>query len=203
MTSRIIYRAAAPADAYALAELSIMAGDGMFEFLLEEFAPRDMLAGLMARSIKGDTGSSSWRHCFVAEDPGSGVVGMINAFPAAWLREEERDVLPPDRVQVLDPIDQAQDWESFLVSGIAVRATHRLQGIGSSLLDWAIQKGMQDHFARLSANVWEDNAAARALFAGRGFATQVRVEVPAHPALLHAGGSYLMVRDTLQDKPSV
>ena len=86
-----------PADAYALAELSIMAGDGLYEFLLEEMAPKEMLAGLMARSMKQDAGGFNWRHCFVADD--KGVVGMINAFPAAWLREEERDILPQDRVR--------------------------------------------------------------------------------------------------------
>ena len=117
----IVFRPASPADAYALAELSIMAGDGMYEFLLEEMAPKEMLAGLMARTMKQDTGGFSWRHCFVADD--KGVVGMINAYPAAWLREEEQDILPQDRVQILNPIDQAQDWESFLINGVAVRAT--------------------------------------------------------------------------------
>jgi hypothetical protein len=39
MPPAMIVRAALPADAYALAELSIMAGDGMYEFLLEEMAP--------------------------------------------------------------------------------------------------------------------------------------------------------------------
>src|SRR5271156_147266 len=100
MPSAVILRAALPADAYALAELSIMAGDGMYEFLLEEMAPREMLAGLMARSIKQDTGGFAWPHCFVAEE--QGVVGMINAYPAAFLLEEERDILPQERVQILD-----------------------------------------------------------------------------------------------------
>ena len=98
-----------------------MAGDGLYEFLLEEMAPKEMLAGLIARTMKQETGGFNWRHCFVADD--KGVVGMVNAYPAAWLRDEEQDILPQDKVQILDPIDQAQDWESFLVNGIAVRAT--------------------------------------------------------------------------------
>ena len=163
----MIFRAALPADAYALAELSIMAGDGMYEFLLEEIAPREMLAGLMARSMKQDTGGFGWRHCFVADD--QGVVGMINAYPAAWLREEERDILPQDRVQILDPIDQAQDWESFLVNGVAVRPAHRRQGIGKRLMEWAIEQARAGGFARLSMNVWQDNVAARALCEKAGF----------------------------------
>jgi ribosomal protein S18 acetylase RimI-like enzyme len=192
MAAGIVFRAAAPADAYALAELAIMAGDGMYEFLLEEMAPREMLAGLMARSMKQDAGGFSWRHCFVADN--KGVVGMINAFPAAWLREEERDVLPQDRVEILDPIDQVQDWESFLVNGVAVRPQHRRQGIGTGLMKMAIEQANAGAFARLSANVWADNVAARALFERQGFSVQTQVDVPPHAGLAHVGGSLLMAR---------
>jgi ribosomal protein S18 acetylase RimI-like enzyme len=194
MTAGIVFRPASPADAYALAELSILAGDGMYEFLLEELAPREMLAGLIARTMKRDTGGFSWRHCFVADD--KGVVGMLNAFPAAWLREEERDILPQDRVQILDPIDQAQDWESFLVNSVAVRPQHRRQGIGTRLLEMAIEQARAGGFARLTANVWADNFAACAVFEKAGFDVQTRVEVPPHPGLAHIGGSLLMGRQT-------
>ena len=192
MTSGIVFRPALPADAYALAELSVMAGDGMYEFLLEELAPREMLAGLIARTMKRDTGGFSWRHCFVADD--KGVVGMINAFPAAWLREEERDILPQDRVQTLDPIDQAQDWESFLVNSVAVRPQHRRQGIATRLIELAIEQARDGGFARLTANVWADNFAACAVFEKGGFGVQTRVEVQPHPGLAHIGGSLLMGR---------
>jgi ribosomal protein S18 acetylase RimI-like enzyme len=193
MPTELIFRAASPADAYALAELSILGGDGMYEFLLEDFAPREMLAGLVARTMKQDAGGSCWRHCFVAGDK-AGIVGMINAYPTAWLRDEERDVLPQDRVQVLDPIDQAQDWESFLLNSVAVRADHRRQGIGRRLVQWAVAQARLGGFARISLNVWEDNFPARALFENQGFRAQTRVELPSHPGLLHAGGSLVMVR---------
>jgi ribosomal protein S18 acetylase RimI-like enzyme len=200
MTEGMVFRPAVPADAYALAELSILAGDGMYEFLLEELAPREMLAGLISRGIKQDAGSLSWRHYLVAED--KGVIGMINAFPAAWLREEERDLLPQDRVQILDPIDRAQDWESFLVNGVAVGPQHRRQGIGARLLQMVIEQaprpagagGKTGGFVRLTANVWADNVAARALFEKQGFAVRTLIEVAQHPGLTHIGGSLLMVR---------
>lgn len=187
----MIFRPATPADAYALAELAILGGDGMYEFLLGDMAPKEMLAGLLARSIKQDSGSFSWRHCFVAVEQGT-VAGMINGFPAAWLRDEERDVLPQDKVQILDPIDQAQDWESFLVNSVAVRPQYRRQGAGTQLLSWAIEQAKSNGFARMSANVWHDNNAARILFEKQGFHIQMRVEVTAHPELAHSGGSLLM-----------
>jgi ribosomal protein S18 acetylase RimI-like enzyme len=185
-----IFRPAQPADAYALAELSIMAGDGLYEFLLEEMAPKEMLAGLIARTMKQETGGFSWRHCFV-------VVGMINAYPAAWLREEDQDILPQDKVQILDPIDREQDWESFLVNGIAVRPPYRRQGIGKRLMEWAFEQARAAGFAKISANVWEDNLAGRGLFEDQGFSLQTRIQVAEHNGLSHVGGSLLMVRPKL------
>jgi ribosomal protein S18 acetylase RimI-like enzyme len=187
----IVFRAALPADAYALAELSIMAGDGMYEFLLEEMAPREMMAGLMARSMKDDKAGFGWRHCFVADD--KGVVGMINAYPAAWLREEEQDNLPRDRVRILNPIDQAQDWDSFLINGVAVRPQHRRQGVGKRLMEWAMEQAEAGAFARVSANVWADNVAGRSLCEKQGFRLQEEIEVPEHAGLSHVGGSLLYV----------
>jgi ribosomal protein S18 acetylase RimI-like enzyme len=195
MSSTVVFRPASPADAYALAELSIMAGDGLYEFLLEDMAPKEMLAGLIARTMKQETGGFTWRHCFVADD--KGVIGMVNAYPAAWLRDEEQDVLPQDKVQVLNPIDQAQDWESFLVNGIAVRPPYRRQGIGKRLLEWAIEQAKAGGFARISANVWEDNIAGRGLFECQGFNLETRIQVAEHIGLSHLGGSLLMVRPML------
>jgi GNAT superfamily N-acetyltransferase len=187
-----VFRAALPGDAFALAELAISAGDGMYEFLLEEMAPKEMLAGLMARSIKQGTGGLSWRNCFVAVDQGA-VIGMINAFPAEWLRQEEQDILPQDRVQVLQPIDQAQDWESFLVNGVAVHARNRRQGIGKRLIEWSVEQARARGFARITSNIWEDNFAARNLFEKQGFGVRTRIEVGGHPELGHTSGSLLMV----------
>jgi GNAT superfamily N-acetyltransferase len=190
------FRAALPGDAYALAELAISAGDGMYEFLLQEMAPKEMLAGLMARSIKQGTAGLSWRNCFVAVDQGV-VIGMINAFPAAWLREEEQDILPQDRVQVLEPIDQAQDWKSFLANGVAVYAGYRRQGIGNRLVEWSVEQARARAFTKITSNVWEDNVAARSLFEKQGFRVETRIDVAGHPELSHTGSSLLMVRDDL------
>jgi GNAT superfamily N-acetyltransferase len=187
----MLFRAALPGDSYVLAELAISAGDGMYEFLLQEMAPREMLAGLMARSIKQGMGGLSWRNCFVAVDQGV-VIAMINAFPAVWLREEEQDILPQDRVQVLEPIDRVQDWESFLVNGLAVHTGHRRQGIGKRLIEWSIEQAKARGFARITGNVWEDNVAARSLFESQAFRVEKRIEVAGHPELSHTGGSLLM-----------
>jgi GNAT superfamily N-acetyltransferase len=190
-SNEFVFRSAAPADAYALAELAIMGGDGMYEFLLEDMAPKEMLAALMARSIRQDTGAYSWRHCYVAVDCGT-IAGMVHAFPAALLRDEKPDGLPADRVQVLEPIDRVQDWESYLINSIAVRGPFRRQGIAVRLLGDAVAQARAQGFDRITANIWQDNLAARALFAKPGFVQVKHVDVPQNAGLSHAGGSLLM-----------
>jgi ribosomal protein S18 acetylase RimI-like enzyme len=189
MPGNILLRPARPEDAYGLSELSIAAGDGMYEFLLEGLAPAPLLAPLIARTIKQEEGGFSWRHCHVADE--KGVVGMVNAFPADWLRKEEKDVLPEDRVRVLEAIDEAQDWDSFLINGIAVRAPFRRQGIGHQLLSWAIEEAKTAGLARVTANVWAENAAARGLFEKLGFAIEKKIDVTPHEGLRHRGGCLL------------
>jgi GNAT superfamily N-acetyltransferase len=186
-----IFRAATSADAYALAELAILGGDGMYEFLLEDMAPKEMLAGLMARSIRQDEGVYSWRNCYVAVDHGT-LIGMIHALPAALLREEKLDSLPPERIQALEPIDEAQDWESFVVNSVAVRGPFRRQNVGAQLLGWAVGQARAAGFPRVTANVWQDNLAARSLFQKLGFQISRHVDVPQSAGFPHGGGSLLM-----------
>ena len=121
---------------------------------------------------------------------------MINAFPAAWLRDEERDALPQDRVQVLEPIDQAQDWESFLVSGgsrafdaPAGRACNIPGPLGGGA-------GQGKWFAAVERQCLGRQCGCRR-FVHRARLSPCRRgwRVPVHPALLHVGGSLVFVRD--------
>jgi ribosomal protein S18 acetylase RimI-like enzyme len=191
----LCFRAARASDAYAIAELMILAGDGMYEFLLEEIAPKAMLAGLIAKSLKQEeNGGLSWRHCFVAEHD-TRIVGMVNAFPAAWLENQEREMLPAERVAVLDPIDQVQEWESYLISGIAVSHDQRRLGIARRLLEYAMLAAGTLGFTLVSLNLWADNEPARAFFEGQRFTVRKLVVVPDYPGLGHSGGTLLMVRE--------
>lgn len=195
MVENVIFRPAAPSDAYSIAELAILAGDGIYEFLLEEMVPKEMLAGMVARTIKRAEGGLTWRHCFVAEAEKQ-VVGMVNVYPAIWLKDEEEDLLPRDRVELLAPIDEGQDWDSYLLNSIAVRADHRRKGIAAKLADWARQQAKAAGSSRLSLNVWADNLPARAFFEKMGFETTRAFEIPPDPRLGHQAGSLLMVRSS-------
>jgi len=61
----------------------------------------------------------------------------------------------------------------------------------------AIEQARAGGFARISANVWEDNVAGRGLFENQGFDLQARIQVAEHIGLSHVGGSLLMMRPKL------
>jgi GNAT superfamily N-acetyltransferase len=193
LIENVIFRPAVPSDAYPIAELAILAGDGIYEFLLEEMVPREMLAGMVARAVKRVNGGLTWGRCFVAEWEKQ-VIGMVNAYPAVWLKDEQEDLLPKDRVELLSPIDQGQDWESYLLNSIAVRVDHRRKGIAAELVEWSRQEAKAAGCSRLSLNVWADNLPARAFFEKMGFETARVFEIPPDPRLGHHAGSLLMVR---------
>jgi RimJ/RimL family protein N-acetyltransferase len=60
-------------------------------------------------------------------------------------------------------------------------------------MEWAMEHAKAGGFSRVSANVWKDNLAARALFEKHGFRLQTAIEVPEHVGLSHVGGSLLYV----------
>ena len=64
-------------------------------------------------------------------------------------------------------------------------------------MEWAIEQARAGGFARISANVWEDNVAGRGLFEDQRFDLQTRSQVAEHVGLSHVGGSLLMVRPLL------
>ena len=64
----MLFRAALPGDAYVPGRAGHHGRRRKMNFYCRKWRPEEMLAGLMARSIKQGTGGLSWRNCFVAVD---------------------------------------------------------------------------------------------------------------------------------------
>jgi hypothetical protein len=59
-------------------------------------------------------------------------------------------------------------------------------------VEWSVEQAKARGFARITANLWEDNLAARSLFEKQGFLMKTLIELVGHPELSHTGGSLLM-----------
>ncbi len=186
-------RPAIVGEAAVIARFIIMAGGGMFEFLLDGVQPGARPVDMLRSFAREPEGTFSFQQCRMAEVDGN-VIGMINVYPADWLRLFSFDGLPADRAAHLAPFKQVQDWGSFYVSALAVHPSHRRLGIARALLHWASQTALRQGYPRTSLHVWTDNTPAIELYRSEGFHEIATVPIAAHPRLPHEGGMRLMSR---------
>ena len=189
----MVYRWARREDSDAIADLMLHVSENVLGFLLAELAPCLSPRELLAHLTSQEGERRSYRRCMVAE-LGELVVGVANAFPAHLFRSAVQDRNLSQREKHLLPVTELQDWDSFVLSGLAVDPRYRRRGIGSGLIERVSRHAEANGFDCLTLHVWADNQPAQRLYRSAGFAVVARAEVVDHPDLSHRGGSLLMRR---------
>ncbi|MDH3731083.1 MAG: GNAT family N-acetyltransferase [Acidimicrobiia bacterium] len=153
------------------------AADGFFGFMLGREA-----ANIIATAFPEPGHSLSYEHVVFAERDGE-IVGMSLAYTGAQhrgfsaeplkraagraaLRMKLVRLLLAPLWRILETVPEAD----FYLQAIAVDPELRGAGIGSLLLDDAVERGTRNGSARLSLDVAAKNHGARRLYARRGFA---------------------------------
>jgi GNAT superfamily N-acetyltransferase len=191
----IVYRIANPRDRNVIADYFLMASGGFLEFLLDNLIPGFSSKQLLAQAIASPEGLRSHKNCYVAE-LNNQIVGAINLFPVDALQEEDLSLFHGERLAYISDFNEVQDWGSMLLSSIAVAPHYQNQGIGTELLDRAIEHTHRNGLDRLSLHVWADNAIAQNFFTRRGFKAIGGADILPHPRLKHSGGTILMNRSS-------
>jgi GNAT superfamily N-acetyltransferase len=195
----IVYRIATPRDRNVIADYFLMASGGFLEFLLEKlilgFSPKQLLA----QAISSPDGLRSHKNCYVAECDGK-IIGAMNIFPVDALQEEDLSLFHGERLAYISDFNEVQDWGSMLLSSIAVNADYQNQGIGTQLLNRAIEHTHHNGCDRISLHIWEDNAIAQNFFITRGFQAIGGADIPPHPRLARSGGTILMNRIVMGER---
>ncbi|HYH20418.1 MAG TPA: GNAT family N-acetyltransferase [Azospirillum sp.] len=186
-------RPAEPDDALAVADLMVMAGGGIYDFLLDGLLGGAPVAQMLAAGVAGTAGSFSYRQCTVAEADGV-VIGLAHAYPALWMRDVDRTGFPADRLEHIRAFDETQDWGSLFLSALAVVPGWRRRGVAGRLLEAVYGRARAIGFDRVTLHVWADNAPARHLYERQGFTEAGHAAIPWHPRLPHEGGSHLLRR---------
>ena len=193
--SDISYRCAKPEDSAEVASYICMAGDGLYEFLLDDLIPGFTSMEILKWTVGVLASPLSYRNCFVAVDcRDDQVAGVINLFPADLLREQSPELISTQRWRYLEPVFQLQDWGSLFINSLAVGRQWRQCGVGGRLLDHAFQLAEADGYDRVSLHVWAENLNAISFYEKRGFTVIDKVTLPAHPEFAGKSGSMLMGR---------
>ncbi len=180
---KIAIRAAERADAPSLADLMVIAGDG----IPLEVWRRHAMAGQhpleigVARAAR-DEGAFSFRNAWVATADGK-VVGMAFGYQLEDAAPDPAQLamLPPNVVPFA--ILEGRVRGSFYLNGLAVYPRWQRRGVGRLLLRAAFERARVAGCDRISLTMFAGNASAAALYAGFGFAEIARrlpLRDPAH-----------------------
>ena len=157
-------RPARKADRRAIAELFLIASDGLAAYIWEQSAePGESLLDTGARRYGQDEGNWSYHNCLIAEVDGQ-VAGMAHAFAIARPSGPESRADP-----VLRPYAELEDPGSYYLSAIALHPAYRGRGFGRRLLEAVLAEAGARGLPRVSLICFEQNVVAIALYDSLGF----------------------------------
>ena len=186
-------RPAGPADAGALVDFILMAGDGVPEYLWARMAtPVEAPRAVGERRAQRDEGGFSWRNAVLAEAAGGAVVAGLIGYP---LPDKPAPTDPEELPAPLRPLLalEAQVPGSWYLNVLATRPEWRRCGLGQALMDTATSRARATGRRALSLVVSSERRAARALYEAQGFSVlAVLPKAPEGP--VQGGADWVLYR---------
>ncbi len=193
--SEIRIRPAAKTDAKMIAELSLVAGGGVVEYLLTGLMPGFSVQQMMQFRFGGDELPFSYLCCSVAEIDGE-IAGISNAYSSDYNKipsSSEKDFIPTDRINyLLKPLYKNIIPNSYYLNSIAIFEKFRGKKIGSALLNHVANEAKQKNFNSVILHAWTDNTKAIKLYEREGYKIIEHIDIQRQPLLPHDGGMELM-----------
>lgn len=186
-------RTATKADCRAIAELALMAGEGIPAcFWRQSVGPGKDVLDVGARNACSETENFSFRNARLATI-GDRVTGMILAYrlPDAEHTDNIEDF--PEFIRPLIELEQRVP-SSFYINMLATYPDFRGQGVGKGLMgivdDWAAEAGCD----LASIQVFEQNDGAFRLYRRLGYVEEARRPVIPHPCHPYTGDVVLLTK---------
>lgn len=191
--NNVIFRAATPDDSLEIAQLTIIAGGGIFEFLLEDLLKNNTLENVLASEIQQETGTLSYVNTNVAE-LNNKIIGIIKSSDPKEqvVTPEMKEFLSPEKLDWLNDLFSSMIKEGFYINSLAVHSNYRQQGIGTQLINEVKNQAKKQNISLLSLTVWSDNMTAIEFYKRQGFQEFKQVKIDFHPLMPHYGGMKLM-----------
>ena len=201
----VTFRPARPEDCGAIAELFLIASDGLAAYVWGQVAEDGESPLETGRRRYAREGAAfSYQNCLVAEEDGR-VIAMLHSFVMPPRNEtgdeadDEAAANDNDNGEPVDPVLQPyaelEDPGSLYVSGVAVTPEHRGRGLGRKLMEQARARAERLDLPRVSLICFEANETAMQLYRRLGYAEVDRRPVVPHPSLHYSDGdAVLLVR---------
>lgn len=192
-------RKATVQDCRAVAELALIAGEGIPAYFWEQSktAGQDVV-DVGAENLTSDTENFSYRNVHVIVS-GDDIAGMLLAYRLPEAKQAEGTEEYPDFIRPLIELEQCVPG-SFYINMLAAFPRFRNQGVGTRLMSIADRLANEAGCNLLSVEVFEQNEGAVRLYQRLGY------EVIAHrPVVPHAchpySGRILLLTRTVNPTP--
>lgn len=198
MLNDVIIRPATSDDAEIIATFALIAGGGIFEFLLNDLVPNLSPEQMIYDEIAGCESELSHQYSSLAEVHGE-IVGIAHMYSSKMLhvpQPDDKTIVPYERSRhILTPLFQEVIEDSLYLQTLVVSSHYRGKGIGKKLLDHVKNNAKKEHYPSVTLFAWKDNTKAIALYLREGFRIVKHIDIQPAPLLPHEGGMVLMQCD--------
>jgi len=186
-------RQATKADCRAIAELALMAGEGIPAYFWEQSRQTGQeIEDVGAQNAASDTENFSWRNVQLAVN-GNAVAGMLLAYrlPDAEHAGDLEEF--PAFIRPLIELEQCVPG-SFYINMLATYPEYRNQAVGTTLMGLADKLAANAGCSLLSVEVFAQNAGVLRLYQRLGYAIVDKRPVVPHPCHPYTGDVVLLTK---------
>ena len=184
-------------NSYAIAELALMAGEGIPAwFWNQSRQPGQSIEEVGAIAARSETNNFSYRNTHLAVIDHQ-IGGMLLAYrlPSAEKAEDLDEY--PEFIRPLIELEQCVP-DSFYINMLATYPAMRKQGIGIGLMRHAETLAAEKNCLLISIEVFEQNQNALRLYQNLGYRIIERREVIAHESHPYSGDIVLLVKEVME-----
>lgn len=182
---------ACKADCRAIAELAMMAGEGIPAYFWQQsLKQNEDLFDVGARNAASETENFSYRNTWLSFVDGE-VAGMLLAYR---LPDADQSDNPEDYPKFIQPLIELENRVpgSFYINMLATYPAFRGQGIGAALMAEAEQQATMVGCNKITVQVFDENTGAVKLYKRLGYSRIDEREVIPHSCLRYRGKVLLL-----------
>ena len=186
-------RPAVLSDCRVVAELALMAGEGIPAFFwAQNQQPGQDIIDVGASNLRSETENFSYRNVHVAIIGGE-IAGMLLAYrlPEADAAENLDEL--PEFIRPLVELEQCVPG-SFYINMVATFPAHRNRSVGSALMGMVDQLAIKAGCDEISIEVFEQNEGALRLYKRLGYTQKATRDIIPHSSHPYQGKIVLLTR---------
>lgn len=185
-------------DCRSIAELALIAGEGIPAYFWEQSRKNDQdIVAVGAQKAASETENFSYRNVHLAVE-GNATAGMLLAYQLPESTQAESLEGLPQFIRPLIELERCVPG-SFYINMLAAYPEFRNKGVGTKLMSIVDNLAVSNGCKKISVEVFEQNGGALRLYQRLGYNIKDHRDVVPHPCHPYTGKIYLLTKGVSAD----